>query len=114
MKLTCVECPMGCEIDVEVSDGKVLSVKGNTCPRGKAYAQNEVVCPRRVLTSSVRAKNGKMVSVKTDAPIKRADTFEIMEVLNTIVVDVPVKIGQVIKENITENINLVATSNLKA
>ena len=75
MRLTCVECPMGCEIEVELTDGKVTSVKGNTCPRGKAYAENEVVCPRRVLTSSVRATNGKMVSVKTDAPIKKEETF---------------------------------------
>ena len=113
MRLTCVECPMGCEIEVELFDGKVTSVKGNTCPRGKAYAENEVVCPRRVLTSSVRATNGKMVSVKTDAPIKKEETFAVMEKVNKIVVDCPIVIGQVIAPNITENINLVATSCLK-
>ena len=48
--LTCIECPIGCEIEVEVENGVVLSVKGNTCPRGKVYAEAEVVCPKRVVT----------------------------------------------------------------
>ena len=112
MRLTCVECPMGCEIEVEVSDGKVLSVKGNTCPRGKAYAENEVICPRRVLTTSVRSADGKMVSVKTASPIKKSETFVVMEKINKITVTAPVKIGQVVCENISEDINLIATSNL--
>lgn len=113
MKLTCVECPMGCEIEVELQGGKVVSVAGNTCPRGKAYAENEVVCPRRVLTSSVRSTCGKMVSVKTDAPVKKAEVVELMKKVNSITVCAPVKIGQIICENICENINLVATSVLK-
>ena len=75
MILTCIECPMGCELEVQTLDAKVVSVEGNGCPRGKAYAQNEMVCPRRVLTTSIRATNGKMVSVKTDAPIKKRIRF---------------------------------------
>ena len=109
MKLTCIECPMGCEIEVLVENGDIL-VKGNSCPRGKIYAQNEITCPRRVLTTSVRATNGKMVSVKTDAPIKKDQLFDTMEKINKITVCAPVYIGQVIYENITEDINLIATS----
>ena len=56
--LTCIECPIGCEIEVEIHGGKVISLKGNGCPRGKLYAENEVICPRRVVTSTVRAKDG--------------------------------------------------------
>ena len=40
-KLTCIECPIGCDMEVELEDGKVLSVTGNSCPRGKLYAENE-------------------------------------------------------------------------
>ena len=111
MKLTCIECPMGCEIEVTVENGRVL-VCGNGCPRGKTYAQNETVCPRRVLTTTVMAENGKTVSVKTDKPVKKSELFELMEKINQIRVCASVSIGQVIKENITEYINLVATSQL--
>ena len=38
-KLTCIECPIGCEIAVELEDGKVVSLTGNGCPRGKVYAE---------------------------------------------------------------------------
>ena len=112
MKLTCIECPMGCEIEVTVENGTV-SVSGNGCPRGKMYAQNETVCPRRVLTTTVMSENGKTLSVKTDKPVKKAELFEIMEKVNQIRVCAPVSIGQIIVENITEDINLVATSELK-
>ena len=52
-KLTCIECPIGCEIEVVVENGAAVSVTGNGCLRGKTYAQNEVVCPKRVVTSTV-------------------------------------------------------------
>ena len=110
--LTCVECPIGCDITVELLNGEVLSVIGNTCPRGKTYAQNEVVCPKRVITSTVRAQNGEMVSVKTDNPVPKQNTFEIMQIINKTVCKLPVKIGDVIIENIFEGVNLVATCNL--
>ena len=70
-ELTCIECPMGCHIEVDLEyDNKVVAVRGNSCPRGKAYAETEVVCPMRVVTSSVRATDGTMVCVKTAAPVR--------------------------------------------
>ena len=44
--LTCIECPIGCEIEVSLEGGTVSCVKGNGCPRGRAYAEAEVVCPK--------------------------------------------------------------------
>ena len=111
MKLTCIECPIGCEIDVEKC-GKELLITGNSCPRGKLYAENEITCPRRVLTTTVRAENGKMLAVKTDAPIKKEEMFDLIEKINKIRVVAPITVGQIIVENLTENINLIASSNL--
>ena len=51
--LTCIECPIGCLIEVTMEKGVISDIKGNGCPRGKLYAENEVVCPRRVVTSTV-------------------------------------------------------------
>lgn len=109
--LTCVECPMGCSIEVELENGKATSVTGNSCPRGKMYAENEVVCPKRVLTSSVRMKDGNMISVKTNAPVKKAETFEIMKKINAAHPAAPVRIGDVIVKEITEGVDLIATGN---
>ena len=110
--LTCIECPIGCEIEVEVEDGKVLSVKGNSCPRGKTYAENEVTCPKRVVTSTVRAKNGVLVPVKTDRPIRKSEIFAVMTKINATVCELPVKIGDILMENICDDAHLIATRNM--
>ncbi len=112
-KLTCIECPIGCDVEVTLEKGKVASVKGNSCPRGKSYAENEVVCPKRVVTSSVRAVNGEMVSVKTDNPIPKTEIFSVMEKINKTTCSLPVKIGDVLVENISDGVNLVATTNME-
>ena len=110
-KITCIECPMGCEIEVEVSSGKVISVVGNTCPRGKLYAENEVTCPKRVLTTTVMSDNGIPIPVKTDAPIKKENIFVLMEKINGLKISLPVKIGDVIVADFADGANLVAAGN---
>ena len=45
-ELTCINCPLGCALTVASENGSVLSVTGNTCQRGEAYARAEYHCPR--------------------------------------------------------------------
>ena len=40
--LICVACPLGCPIEVEIENGEVVSVTGNTCKRGDSYARTEI------------------------------------------------------------------------
>ena len=109
--LTCIECPIGCEIEVVLEDGKVVSVVGNNCPRGKMYAQEEVVCPKRVVTSTVRAENGEMIPVKTDKPVRKEAIFEVMAKINATVCKMPVALGDVLVENICDDANLIVSGN---
>ena len=112
INLTCVECPMGCALEVEVENGVAVSVKGNTCPRGKLYAENEVVCPKRVLTSTVRAASGEMIPVKTAAPIKKSEMFEVMKKINAIRPSLPLSIGDVLDSDISDGVALVVSGNV--
>lgn len=72
-ELICIGCPMGCPIVVKMEDGKVVSVTGNTCPRGEAYARKEVTDPTRIVTTTVRVADGKvpMINVKTEHDISK-------------------------------------------
>lgn len=108
--LTCIECPMGCEIKVEVDNNEVVSIKGNTCPRGKIYAQNEVICPKRVLTTTVRLKSGEMVAVKTSLPVNKSHTIELMKKINSLHPEGPVTVGDVLVKNIIDDADLIVTS----
>ena len=109
--LTCIECPMGCSIEVEIEGEKVLSVKGNSCPRGKLYAEDEVICPKRVVTSTVRATDGTMIPVKTAQPVKKAEMFEVMKKINGVHPTLPVHIGDILYREIAEGVDLVASGN---
>ena len=40
--ITCINCPVGCRMEVTHEGEEVLSVKGNTCKRGDAYARQPV------------------------------------------------------------------------
>lgn len=111
--LICVACPLGCSIEVEVEDLQVVSVKGNTCKRGDEYARTEVTNPVRSLTTSVKIEGGihPVVPVKSSGAIPKGKMFECMEVINSVTVKAPVKIGDVIVENILDlGVDIVATN----
>ena len=70
-ELTCIVCPRGCSLVVELDDnGAVMSVSGNICKRGNAYANDECTNPMRVVTSTVRCEDGRVVAVKFTDELK--------------------------------------------
>ena len=115
--LTCIGCPMGCPLVVELKDGEVVSVSGNTCPRGDVYARKEVTNPTRIVTSSVRVEGGQLaaVSVKTREDIPKCKIFDVAKALKEVTVKAPVHIGDVIIKNVaTTGVDIVATKNVEA
>lgn len=98
-ELTCIVCPMGCTLSVELEGKTVKSVSGNTCPRGKVYAEAECTNPQRTVTSTMRCDNGDLVSVKTDTTIPKEKIADCMKLINSTVVKVPVSIGDVLIED---------------
>ena len=101
-ELTCICCPRGCALTVEYEGKEVFSVTGNTCPRGDKYAREEVVEPKRVVTSTVKVEGGRdnVTSVRTNAGVPKAKIFEVMKEINSIVLKAPVKIGDIAKKDI--------------
>lgn len=109
--MTCVVCPIGCEITVEHEGEKILSVSGNTCKRGDAYARSEITAPARTLTTTVRLEDGEMplVPVRTDKPIPKGKLFDAMKLANAYTAKAPVKCGDVlIPDFIEKGTSLVA------
>ncbi len=111
-ELTCIVCPIGCTLSAEIEDGKVISVTGNTCSRGKVYAETECIAPMRTITTTVRCKNGKILPVKTDKTIPKEKMKEAMVIINNATPDLPISIGDAIIENVFGS-NIVATKNLE-
>ena len=111
--LICVSCPLGCPIEVEVENGAVISVSGNTCKRGDQYARTEITNPVRSLTTSVKVEGGvhPVVPVKSAGPVPKDKMFDCMKEINAVTINAPVKIGDVVIENILGlGVDIVATN----
>ena len=97
-ELICIGCPMGCALTVELENGAVTAVHGNTCPRGDAYARKEVTAPTRIVTTTVRVTGGTLaaVSCKTRTDIPKDKIFDVMAEIRAVTIPAPVALGQVI------------------
>ena len=114
-ELTCIRCPIGCPITVEMENGEVKSITGNSCPRGEEYAAAEVTHPVRIVTSLVRIKGASrpVVSVKTEGDVPKEKMEDVVRALKSIELEGPVKIGDVVSEDIAgTGVRVVVTSNV--
>ncbi len=108
--LTCIGCPMGCSLEAQMEGDHIHSITGYTCKRGEAYARKELTNPTRIVTTTVRTKDGGIVSVKTQTDIPKVRMMDCMKEIKDIRVEAPVQIGQVVLKNVAgTGVNVVAT-----
>lgn len=115
MELTCIRCPIGCMLTVTENWDGTVSVAGNTCKRGEEYGKKETTDPTRIVTSTVKVKNGSrpVVSVKTKEDVPKGKIKECMEELKRVETEAPVRIGDIILKNVAgTGVDIVATKNI--
>jgi len=110
--IICTSCPLGCRLRVTLDDGAVTKVDGNSCARGKPYAESECLNPTRTVSTTVRINGGGMLPVKTRDYIPKDKIFDCMNALKGITVTPPIQIGQVILKDIFGT-DIVATRTIK-
>ncbi len=109
-ELTCIVCPRGCSMLLEVEGKKLLSVSGNFCPRGKVYAETECSHPTRTVSSTARCSDGGLVSVRTRTPIPKENMMDCMKIINSAIVTLPVSVGDIIIADVFGS-DIIATQN---
>lgn len=121
LQFNCTTCPSECLLTVEVerdANGavvKVRSVTGNNCPRGDKFAHQELTCPMRVLTTTVAVSGGDeaLLPVRTAEAIPLALHAQAMALIRGLVVNAPIRMGDVVLENLLDtNINLIASMDI--
>ncbi len=115
-KLTCIGCPLGCTVKVEMENGSILGVSGNTCPRGETYARKEVISPERIVTSTVRITGGELpvAPVKTKTTIPKDKMFDCMKALRKVRLTAPVRIGDVaLADAAGTGVDVIVTKNIE-
>ena len=114
MKMICINCPRGCELEVErAADGSV-AVKGNACPRGEEYARSELVNPTRMVTGLARvAGMRKPLPVKTRSAVPKGSIDAVLFAMHQATVQLPVRIGDVVVPDVAgTGVDVVATANM--
>ena len=121
LQFNCTTCPSECLLTVEVehkTDGSVAAVRsvtGNSCPRGDKFAHQDLTCPMRVLTTTVAVSGGDeaLLPVRTAEAIPLALHAQAMDLIRGLVVNAPIRMGDVILPNLLgTNINLVASMDI--
>ena len=115
-ELTCIVCPIGCSLVAEIEGGEVISVTGNTCPRGVTYGKQEVTDPRRYLTSTVRleSKFYSRLPVISSSDLPKQKVGDVVKFLDTVVVKAPVKVKDVIvKDVLGLGVDILATRSIE-
>ena len=111
-ELTCIGCPMGCQLRATLEDGVVTAVTGNTCPRGDAYARKECVHPERTVTGTVRVLGGPLpvVPVRTQGEVPKEKVLDVARALCRVHLTAPVQVGDVVIPNVLgTGVDVVAT-----
>ncbi len=119
MTRICVLCPRGCSLSIEYeteASSASLKVSGNKCPKGLEFAQQEWFKPVRMLTSTVKTNSDKFprIPVKTSEPIPKGQINEVMQVINALTVTLPVKMGEIIAQNVLDlGVDILTTLSIK-
>jgi len=116
---TCIVCPKGCRLVVEVIDekGGKVRVSGNQCKRGELFAAEEITHPVRTLQTTVATifDERRRLPVKTSDTIPKGRMFDVIKEAQKVVIEQPVKAGDVILENVSgTGINLIATADISS
>ncbi len=107
----CIGCPTGCDGEVVIEDGVVVEMHGYTCKRGRAYVAEEVISPKRMVTTTVRVKDGALalLPVVSDRPVPKELIFACVARLRKVTVTAPVKADSVVLADVLGlGVNFVA------
>ncbi|NCC63787.1 MAG: DUF1667 domain-containing protein [Spirochaetia bacterium] len=111
--MTCIACPIGCNLTLFIQDETLISVEGNRCPRGETYAKDEYIAPKRIVTATVRVTGGlqNRAPVKTDRPIPKEHVPHLLDKLYTLSFSAPISCDQVLYQE--EGYAVIATLSVK-
>ena len=113
-ELVCIVGPRGCTMTVEESDGEI-TVKGNGCKRGKAFAESEIKCPTRTICSTVYTvfEDCPVLPVRVSKEIPKERIFDVMAQINSALVEERIGIGDTVIKNVCGlDADVIATSDI--
>lgn len=100
MKMICIMCPVGCELEVIKTKDKV-TVTGNACPRGVIFGEKEITNPERMVTTIKQYKTGT-ISLKTSNPVSKKLVAGVLKEIKNTKPPENIKTGDVYIKNVLQ------------
>ena len=120
--MNCIVCPLGCAgtatFDYD-KDGEAINIEisgGFSCPRGGKYAIKELTKPERMLTTTVRIRNGSLplLPVVSNKPLPKAKVMAAATFLSGVTIQAPVSEGQIIYSDVLGlGIDIIASRSME-
>jgi CxxC motif-containing protein len=114
-RISCIVCPMSCEGIVTFKNGEIKEISGFTCQRGLNYAREEVIAPKRTLTTTIRITSGELplLPVISKTALPKDKVIACARCLSTVIVAAPIHEGDVVLSNILNlGVDIIATRDI--
>ncbi len=112
--ITCIGCPMGCQVTVTTEGDEITNIANYSCKKGREYAIDEISRPTRMVTAVIPVPGSREpLSVKTRRVIPKSRIFDCIKAIEAAKVKLPIAIGDVVVANVCDTgVDIVATKNL--
>lgn len=103
--MVCITCPLGCRMELDLADGKIIAVRHNSCQRGIDYAHQELYDPRRMVTATAAISGGTVlrVPVRTSAPLPVQQIPGALEAIYALRLTAPLAQGTIVIKNVADS-----------
>jgi len=112
----CIICPNSCRLSAEVGPNGDVKINGYACQRGLEYGTQEFLEPKRTLITTMRIKNGVLpvLPVRSDKELPKNKIFEAIKIINQYEIEAPIKMGDIIIENLLNlGVNVIASRDME-
>jgi CxxC motif-containing protein len=103
--MVCITCPLGCRMELDITEGTITAVRHNSCKRGIDYAHQEFYDPRRMVTATAAIRNGTLprIPVRTSAPLPMQHIPAALKAIYALDLTAPLDQGTVVITNVADS-----------
>ena len=112
----CINCPLGCRLEVDANGDDIIEVRGNACKRGLEFARQEHTDPRRMVTTTVAVRGAPLarLPVATADAVPKDAVRDVCRALHALELHAPVEIGDVVLADVLgTGVDVIATRTLE-
>ena len=114
-EIICVVCPNSCRLTVWKDSEENVHILGNQCVRGITYGESEYLNPVRMVITTMRIEGAPypVIPVRSEEPIPKPLIFQAIKLINKQVCHAPIKMGDILIEDILgTKISIIASRSM--